>query len=501
MPSYDSPTVLLYVEVLVLVGAAWPIWMPCLSRSFRRAYPENFLKLVGLLLLYIALLVILLLTVPVALHILAPCAAMVFLGERWMARPSYGTSRGLPPGSLGYARSAAWKDHLFLYKQGLRFGPIFKARYFLRPMVCVTDLKQGMTILQEHRDCLKSPEFHYYRFIPKGFIRSLGGDDHKTYRALLREALSNVALENSKEVICAEYRTALLELSDTCIKEPGRGAQPRSAVYDSLFRIWTYLFFGIRSDTQEFTHIDAWSRMIDSRKRSRLHDRRIHRALETFRGFLTDLAGEPNVRHSVLGELKRLAPDRTDDPVLLTNIIYLFHTTWSDVSGLLMYITKHLCGEPAWRDQLAEIPADRHEPGGLADRFIMETFRMGQSESITRKIIREFSWNNLVFSKGWLLRVRLKEAHRDASVYDEAHQFNPDRFLDKTYTSEEYCPFGAFEHACLGTAFTHEAGRLFIATLTSEFKISPVSDGPLEAGSWRIWRPSSRLRVHIEPRD
>jgi len=97
------------------------------------------------------------------------------------------------------------------------------------------------------------------------------------------------------------------------------------------------------------------------------------------------------------------------------------------------------------------------------------------------------------------MRIRVKEAHRDARVFEDPHTFNPDRFADRKYSHEEYCPFGAFEHACLGIAMTHAVGRLLITTWASEFAIHAIDDGPLEASPWRIWRPNSRFRVHVEP--
>jgi len=51
----------------------------------------------------------------------------------WRARPSFGHSRGLPPGSLAVASLGPWTDPDFYAKQAARHGPIFKTSSLVTP--------------------------------------------------------------------------------------------------------------------------------------------------------------------------------------------------------------------------------------------------------------------------------------------------------------------------------------------------------------------------------
>lgn len=87
----------------------------------------------------------------------------------WRARPGYGRSRGLPPGSLALAPLDPWRDHLFYLKQAARYGPIFKMSNFIQPMVCVVGFKPALELLRTYDQFLGFQPLPFNRFIPRGF--------------------------------------------------------------------------------------------------------------------------------------------------------------------------------------------------------------------------------------------------------------------------------------------------------------------------------------------
>jgi cytochrome P450 len=99
---------------------------------------------------------------------------------------------------------------------------------------------------------------------------------------------------------------------------------------------------------------------------------------------------------------------------------------------------------------------------------------------------------------GWSIRFCIHESHRDPAVFADPDRFDPERFARRTYSRDEYAPFGADAHGCMGAHITHFLGRLFVEELAQGFEWQIVQDGPTEPGGNRHrdhWRPNSRHRV------
>jgi cytochrome P450 len=78
--------------------------------------------------------------------------------------------------------------------------------------------------------------------------------------------------------------------------------------------------------------------------------------------------------------------------------------------------------------------------------------------------------------------------------------FDPDRFRGRSFTRDQYAPFGAFRLACIGEELTKWAGALFALELVSRFEWRVVDDGPPEINSWAHNGPSPRFSVGMRPR-
>jgi len=260
--------------------------------------------------------------------------------------------------------------------------------------------------------------------------------------------------------------------------------------------IFARTFFGVVSDSPPLARLEALYRVLAVPRNAPAHA--VRPALVEALAIARASATRADAPGSFLGELARVRPDALDDPTVVANLVYMLHTTSKDVADLSAWILKMLSDHPAWVEQLRE---DRSPDGdeGLADRIVQETLRLAQSEYLYRKIPHDLPIDGFIVPKGWLLRLCIRESHRDPRVFDRPEEFDPDRFLHRTFTQSEYAPFGAFERSCPGIHLTVTVARLFVITLAREFDWTVTSDGPQEFRGWH-WAPSARFRIRVTPR-
>ena len=80
--------------------------------------------------------------------------------------------------------------------------------------------------------------------------------------------------------------------------------------------------------------------------------------------------------------------------------------------------------------------------------------------------------------KTWL-RVSIYSLHHREDLYPNSKQFNPERFLHKTYSPYEYMPFGGGNRRCLGSALALLEIKLVTMTILSAFQLELTSKKPI----------------------
>ncbi|MEL6439669.1 MAG: cytochrome P450 [Cyanobacteria bacterium J06621_8] len=78
------------------------------------------------------------------------------------------------------------------------------------------------------------------------------------------------------------------------------------------------------------------------------------------------------------------------------------------------------------------------------------------------------------------LMISIYALHHREDLYPNAPQFNPQRFIDRTYSNYEYLPFGGGNRRCIGSALALMEMKLVTATILSRFNLQLVSDRPLK---------------------
>ena len=176
-------------------------------------------------------------------------------------------------------------------------------------------------------------------------------------------------------------------------------------------------------------------------------------------------------------------PDALCDPTLLGNLVYMVETGGRDLANLLTWALKMLADQPAWLAKLEVETCAGGEVGGsdLAARIIAETLRLEQSESIMRTTRRPLVIGGYHIPAGWLVRICVRESHRDPASFAEPDRFDPDRFKGSWPGSDVYAPLGIGRTACLGRTFVQVAGSTVLQTLARSF-------------TWRDRRRPARVR-------
>jgi (+)-abscisic acid 8'-hydroxylase len=448
---------------------------------------------------------------PPLLVLAALLAATLLFAERWRSRSRYGSARRLPPGRLSLVPRRPWVDEKFFAAQAKNYGSVFKVSQYFRPMICISGSRLGTALFQRHAESLVPPPVRFNAFIPGGFIRYMDADVHDKYRRIFQVALNRQVLEANRPLFDTQIKRGLAELS-TASRSLG-GVHPSAILSEALFGIMLRLFAGIDDKSQSFEELKELYGRLDINKAGCGKPKREILVARQIAGILRQRADEftaiggavPNAPPCVLSEILRQDPQASRDDTVLLNLVYMIQIGRTDLSGLFTWIFKLLIDNPQWANKQrgtigSESTLSSNGDSALAGNIVKEVLRLEQSEYIYRKALADIEFESFVIPKGWLVRICIREGHRDAAVFSDPNLFDADRFKDQTYRRGEYCPLGIGRHSCLGNQVVDTVGKLFVSDLTMTYDISVIVDGPREYGRAH-WEPSSDLRLELVPRD
>jgi cytochrome P450 len=523
------------LELTLLAVLSWPWTRLVIDRRRRlaRTAPLHHAALAGGLAAAGGASVLLAIHSPAALHASTAVAALAGAAAWWRARPSRGRARGLPPGSLAVTRSLrAIVDRDFYAAEARRHGPVFKMAQFHRPVACVVGLERGHDLMRRHRESLGPSPLPWNHELRGGFLRYMDDATHDLYGSLFRVALAGPVVTAAEPATRRAARRELAALAAACATAPAAGAQPGAALDRIVLAAFARVLFGIEEQTPAFAVLERRHADLEAQSLSARLTARSRAALDELRALVERRSRELETgaangdTRCALAELRRLEPAMPDG-VCIDNLLFILKIATGNVGALLRWIVKILGEHPRWSERLrAELgaglaagvepeggPRDLEAPGAaaeaaagnatertpsLADRIVMETLRLEQSEYLYRVVRREFEHGGFVFPAGWQLRLCVKESHRSEQVWSDPGVFDPDRFLHASPTRSQYSPFGFHQHACNGVDLNNMICRVTLEEL-ARFDWRVVGDGELERDfrHWSHWRPSSRLRVFL----
>jgi len=501
--------------MLIVAAVAFPCARVACNRRIARAFPRVSIAF-AFLLLAGALAVLLSAWLSTWLMRLEAVAGLAALGwHTWRARPGFGRSRGLPPGSLRILPVEAWVNHRFFQNQAEQYGPIFKVSHFSAPMVCIVGLRRGLDVLHRYDDtALRSPAPPFARFLPCGFLRGMARHQHEHYRAVIRNSITPAALGALEPFAVDRVRPALRALAGESAKNPAGAFAPTH--WDRLLlTLFLRLFFGIDERDPDDAEVRRLFPIVNASGRRTISlpwlpaDRRIRSTLARFCEILLARCARWRARMErgeaipdcLLAEIHCANPAFAQDPEVTGLLIYMLDASARDLAGLLQWIIKMLCDHPevaaGLRDEIAQ-GIDQRDKSSLAHRIIWETLRLEQSEHIYRRVLEDIEVGDFRIPRGWLLRVCVRESHRLPEAFPNPETFAPARFLERPFSHYEFAPLGVFQHACLGDGVTSTVSRILLTEIVRGYEVEQIGTAHRDFRGWH-WTPGSDFRVALRP--
>ncbi|MEW9805005.1 cytochrome P450 [Mesorhizobium sp. ZMM04-5] len=333
-------------------------------------------------------------------------------------------------------------------------GPILTCVWGEKVAICVTSLPVARRLLQERGEDLKSLSIDIASVVPKGMLRTMEGLDHKTYRTRFAKAISASGSSDQTNDVQAIIAEALA--SSRLDDEPTGGA------YDELaIRLLLRTFLGVPLHSDHHRHLETHFKAMAPNGFAWTVGPIQKSAFEAIRGRLVGLvsnkAGEV-LSDSVLG---CFIHDASIDPVTIGNLIYMVEMGRHYLALFFYRIAKFMSTN--WT-MLRRIDESRKSDIGVtvAEAVVLETLRFEQSERLMRAAKRDFIFDGFLFPRGAVVRICLWEAHRDGVNFEGPFSFEPDRFLEATYTPDQFSPFGLGHHRCPAAVPVLQYGSLFV---------------------------------------
>ena len=437
---------------------------------------------------------------PVVVVLLAFAAEAAQLA--WKARPQRGRARGWAPGSLRPGHDTdVDPDHLT--RRARRDGPVFKTWLLNSPTVCIVDLDFARDLFRRHADDLGHAWITVERFVPGGTIREVDGAWYAELRRLRTRALTSTLVRSWEPVLARSVVSQLTALAGD-VGASGSGISPLPYVREMVLAAWSDTLLGFAPDDPAYSEVSSLVFDLDPDRHIYGHgipDDEVVIKLDRLAALVESARWNPDGSRgcpSLAARIEEIQPGALADPSIMRDYLFEMINTRDDMSGLLMWVLKYLAEHPTWTQRLRDAEDDQQQ---LAEQIVSETLRLAQSEYLFRRARTEIEFRGVVIPARWLVRVCLREIHRDPAQFEHAGEFDPDRFADGGCGREVYAPFGIDHHACVGETLTRTFARIFATELVRSFDCVTTRDGPVEMSVERHWAPSSRWRVAVRARD
>ena len=495
----------LTIEIALLTACALPLLRLNVQSSFVRSFPDLAILLSVFLITGVVAVTALCIWSPVLLRPVTLICVTLFVALWYRARERYGASKGLPPGSLSLARTfQAITDQNFFLETARRLGPIFKFNQFHRPAVCVVGLDKGSQLLKTHAGQLRTAPLPFNASIPGGFIRYMEPNAHRNYSLALRSAFTPAILDVYREDFQQAIRNEVEVMAASC--DP-QGFEPANSLKRMSSACLVHALFGLHRDDPRFLTLLTLCETVGTEVMTRPNEPRIKDAFDNIESIIESrkkelkarVGAESNERENVLQYFASSDAAHLDPQTVLKNLLFLFLIGSSNTTGLLRWVLQQLGDHPQWvtriGDQLRQGNESRAKE--LAKRVVRETLRLHQSEYIYRTVNETFVFDNLRFPRGWLVRVAVRESHRDERIFDNPERFDPDRFERHDFEPRQFSPFGLDHHMCVGAAMASCIAELLVEELARKGTWRVVADGPVarRRRHWQHWETSPSLRI------
>lgn len=427
------------------------------------------------------------------------------------ARPHYGRSCGLPPGSLGLALSLdAITDEDFYARSAVRWGPVFKMSQFHHGVICITDLSQGLELLHTERDSLEQAQWGFNALVPGGFVEFMNGELHARTRQTLSVGFHEAVLADSRSSLLHLVQQQLAVLAGSVTHGH---IDPEACVDRIAFASVLRMVLGVGVAGVQFKEMEQLFAPLDCQLDAALPTpKRVCRGFELLAEKVRWLADPVNLTIddsaalSVLSEVRRADAMQITDPMVVGNLVIMVSNGRDILRGFLRWLLKVQAENPGWVAKLRKL-AEENPHGALAIdeyaiHFVQETLRTHGSPYVYRRVKRACWLGPYRLPRGWLLRLCVREAHLRPDIFQNPTRFDPGRFAHRSYDPTEFCPMGHGTHSCPGDRLVMEVARLFTRELALNYDVRIADEGAVEPRNrhWQFWRPGRGFKIALSLR-
>ena len=209
-----------------------------------------------------------------------------------------------------------------------------------------------------------------------------------------------------------------------------------------------------------------WTRFVESRRRA---DELLHAEIRARRD-------DPTERDDVLSMLlaardedgNALSDDELRDE-LMTLLVAGHETTATALAWTLERLARH-------PDALAGVVAEQRAGGSeLLEATIKETLRLRPVvPAVVRQLQAPMTFGGWDLPAGVHIGPSIYLLHRRPDLYPEPLAFRPERFLERSYGTYEWIPFGGGIRRCLGASFALFEMRVVLSTLLERVQLQPA---------------------------
>lgn len=440
----------------------------------------------------------------------------------------------LPPGPTQSAIVSTWhwlrRPFEFFEDCEALYGDTFTLRLFgLPPLAVYSNPEAVKEIFADPDDMLHAGRFNLTlrAFLGEHSVLMLDGKEHLRQRRLLlppfhgerMQAYGQVMLDVTDESIDrwpmnevfpihgSTQRITLRVILRTIlgIEEPKRLAEMSAAIHGVLeLAAWPPLMLpAMQIDLGPWS---PWGRYLrraarmDELLRSEIRQRRRggHEGRDDVLSLLIDARdeqGEPMTEDELVDEL-------------VTLLVAGHETTATSIAWALRWILDTPAVEHRLLDELdraaREGPLTPERIGRLEllDAVVREALRLQPVIPIVGRVLEKSArvgGFDLPAGTGVVCSIYL--AQRRPSVYPDPRRFDPDRFLGKKFTPNEFFPFGGGVRRCIGMAFALYEMKMVLARVLTRATLRLDRRDPIKVVRRAITlTPSGGLRVRLESR-
>jgi cytochrome P450 len=212
--------------------------------------------------------------------------------------------------------------------------------------------------------------------------------------------------------------------------------------------------------------LSPWTKFVAARRRA---DELLHAEIEARR---SDAAERDDVLSLLLAardEDGRALSDEELRDELMTLLVAGHETTATALAWTLERLARH-------PEALADVVAERRAGGDeLLDATIKETLRLRPVvPAVVRQLQAPMTFGGWDLPAGVHIAPSIYLLHRRPDLYPDPLAFRPQRFLERSYGTYEWIPFGGGVRRCLGASFALFEMRIVLQTLLERVELQPA---------------------------